>query len=459
MKRLSHSIIYTLLSLFAVSPLWAGQLSPSDEETYMLELINLLRAKPVEEAKSMMKTGQIPDFVDQELFLKELKKYTKYQPLFFDRRMIEAARLHTSYQIVHGQGHFQTQGTKEFTGADIKSRLINSGLKVQLLSSGENAFLYAHNTYHGHLAFTVDWGRNGPGGMQEGRKHRLNLFSPNYNLAGIGIMNNDKYKAMTQTFATAKGRYAGGVAYEDKNGNSFYDPGEGISGVEISFNGKKEFTWESGAFTFPINGEGGKLEYLWKNKHQAYFIPPGSQNIKYDFKLKESFQTPVTYAQIFARDHKLLKMDLLKYFQRIKDKVLSSNKEFSSFLTFTYYNSQKSPVSIQQENSKRLFKTLSDHINKKIEYLQRVIVIKPIAASIELHELKEISRESKAISNRIDRILFPYKYSELQELIDCYKQKGIINNAALKEKLKNSLEKKLPIEVRNELQDIINSLN
>ena len=299
----------------------------------------------------------------------------------------------------------------------------------------------------------------GPGGMQLDRKHRLNLLSANYNLAGIGILKNDKYKAITQTFATAKGRYAGGVAYEDKNGNLFYDPGEGLSGVEISFNGKKEFSWESGAFTFPIDNTGGKIEFFWKNKHQAYFIPPGSQNIKLDFKLKESFKAPVTYAQIFARDHKILNMDLSNYFKKASQSIFNSDKELTSILSFAYYNSLNSPLSIQQEQSKKLYRALSSYINKKLDYLQRLIVIKPIASSTELHRLKNICRESKPLSRRIDKILFPFKDPNLLKAVNLYKQKGVISNNALKEKLKAISKEDLTQEIRIELKSIIRDLN
>lgn len=59
---------------------------------------------------------------------------------------------------------------------------------------------------------------------------------------------------LTQNFArSGSSYYLTGVVYSDINNNDFYDVGEGMSGVTISFNGKSYPVYATGAYTIPVS--------------------------------------------------------------------------------------------------------------------------------------------------------------------------------------------------------------
>jgi hypothetical protein len=59
---------------------------------------------------------------------------------------------------------------------------------------------------------------------------------------------------LTQNFArSGSSYYLTGVVYSDNNNNDFYDVGEGMSGVTISFNGKSYPVYATGAYTIPVS--------------------------------------------------------------------------------------------------------------------------------------------------------------------------------------------------------------
>jgi hypothetical protein len=124
--------------------------------------------------------------------------------------------------------------------------------------------------------------------------HRLNALDPKWNEVGIGVFGSRQNGRLTQDFGRSNTSYYLGVVYEDNNDNRFYDPGEGIQGVEIrpSVGNYYAVTSSSGGYAIPIdfswninNGTkviltaaGGELEGTLEEK-----VTLENQNLKIDF--------------------------------------------------------------------------------------------------------------------------------------------------------------------------------
>ena len=96
--------------------------------------------------------------------------------------------------------------------------------------------------------------------MQDGRGHRA-ITHGGYREAGIGIKNGTNAgsgpQVVTQDFAVPAGPttpFVTGVAYYDFNGNSFYDPGEGLGGLTVTVEGAAYhgLTAGSGGYAVPV---------------------------------------------------------------------------------------------------------------------------------------------------------------------------------------------------------------
>ncbi|MDF3013851.1 MAG: hypothetical protein K0Q78_2055, partial [Cellvibrio sp.] len=92
--------------------------------------------------------------------------------------------------------------------------------------------------------------------------HRENILNANFRELGVGQKqgyfftdgNNYLSSMLTQNFArSGSSYYLTGVVYSDNNNNDFYDVGEGLSGIIITFNGKSYPVYGTGAYTIPIS--------------------------------------------------------------------------------------------------------------------------------------------------------------------------------------------------------------
>ena len=95
--------------------------------------------------------------------------------------------------------------------------------------------------------------------MQNPPGHRLSIHNAAYREVGIGVVNGSNGSVgpqlVTQNFGTGGSRVITGVVYLDSNNNSFYDPGEGISGVRVETPGSAFFsiTSTSGGYALPVD--------------------------------------------------------------------------------------------------------------------------------------------------------------------------------------------------------------
>jgi len=95
-------------------------------------------------------------------------------PAAFDRRLYEAARVHSVDLISRdAQDH-----NNQFDRID--------DANFSWLSLGGIVFSYARSGLHAHAAFNIDWGF-GDDGMQTGRGHRVALMSDGKEYTNVGI--------------------------------------------------------------------------------------------------------------------------------------------------------------------------------------------------------------------------------------------------------------------------------
>jgi PKD repeat protein len=229
---------------------------PSDLEQYMLELINRARANPTQE-------GIFLDTLDTdyarrsrerkpEFFVNlraEFASYPSAQPVAFNAQLIQAARLHSQDMITRDyMDHFTPEGLSP------SDRVQAQGYSG---SSGENIFgggaSNVDEIIQYHFGFMVDHDNI----MHETRPfgHRLNILRVSHNEVGIGNVVIGNSGRITQNFGTTVNRiFLLGVIYDDKNGNNFYEPGEGLPNVTVMPSEGKYFaiTSSSGGYAIPF---------------------------------------------------------------------------------------------------------------------------------------------------------------------------------------------------------------
>lgn len=429
----SKLVPFLLVSSFIFNSLWAQEIEPTALETEMLELVNRLRANPQAESELMAKAGFAPGHVDLQMFLEEMKSEKAAQPLVFNLKLIDAARKHTQYQLKHGQGHVQEQGKEGFTGVGMMDRYREAGYSGR--SGGENVFIYCKNPWQGQVAFVIDWKLEpSDGGMQAGRGHRKNLMKASYTEVGIG-MASETNAAVTQNFGTSS-RAVGGVAYKDKNKNGRYDAGEGIGGVEISLGGKTVKTWKSGAYRLPAGNSGGKISAKWGSKHLSGVVPSGSENFKFDFIEGKAQGARMTYTSIYKIDAEAQQQGLKAYFENRLDEIKADGDEMKDAIEFM----RKESISgKEKETAAGIYKTLYEFTQEDIEYLKKLIVLKPSDAYARLVEIQKIFPRDKSVKAKVYEILKASSNKELSVLlkIDAEANK-VLSNTSMKDFVKKS---------------------
>lgn len=265
---------------------------PTDEEQYILELINRARANPAAEGRMLASVSDpallfaYKSFnVDTNKLKTDFAGYPVRPPLAFNVKLITAARLHSKDMSDNNfQGHTGSNGSQ------LDTRVNNQGY-VGWSALGENVFAYAQSLMYAHVAFNVDWGNADLG-------HRENImnFKSNNVLTeiGIGVLHDDRPSPhvgpiiVTENFGNAKQPFIVGVVYEDKNSNGMYDLGEGIPNVTVTPSAGKYYavTSASGGYAFPeltrgditVTASGGTL-----GGDMARTVAVDNDNVKVDF--------------------------------------------------------------------------------------------------------------------------------------------------------------------------------
>jgi hypothetical protein len=241
---------------------------PTGQEQLYLELINRARANPTAEG---VRLASLTDPAITQAYsyfgvnLDRMKaemantygadptyKILPAWPLAMNAKLLTSARGHSNWMFANGQSHTGSGGST------ILQRATAQGYSAQNIA--ENIFTTANSTEHGHASFLVDWGF-GSYGMQDGRLHRR-IAHGGYREVGIGIKEGSNGttagpQVVTQDFAIAAGPvtpFVTGVAYYDFNRNNFYDPGEGLGGIQVTVAGAAyhSVTAASGGYAIPV---------------------------------------------------------------------------------------------------------------------------------------------------------------------------------------------------------------
>ena len=215
--------------------------------------------------------------VNLDLLKAEFTATSAKPPAAFDVRLYNAAKSHSDYLIsIDASSH-----TGQF------DRISAEGFHY-LVARG-NVFAYCKTALYGHAGFNIDWGYGGDGsGMQDDRGHRKAVMSIDGSYTNVGIAAVPESNpgsavgplVVTGNYCNANLSYAGhynlfivGTVWEDKDGDSLYDPGEGIGGVTVAPSQGSYYavTANSGGYAIPLSS-GGSYEVSFS----GLGIPSGS---------------------------------------------------------------------------------------------------------------------------------------------------------------------------------------
>ena len=280
---------------------------PTNEEQYMLQLINRARANPPAEVSRIVALTQTDPTLkaataglDLSAFVQQASSVPSMPPLAFNTRLIAAARDHDATILaqnnqVHAPSGFLVSGAGGLVAGDGQ---VYYPTGQSSWSTGENVFAYSGNV-HGsalkdyvdyyHEGLMIDWGNTDFG-------HLKNILGPGpgeakaagtlpYSEVGIGLAfgnptapppANPENPAnqglnvgpviLTQEFAWRSGNaFLTGAVYRDADSNSFYTPGEGLGGVSIQAVG--------------LSGEGTFATQTWGSGGYSLALPPGTYTV------------------------------------------------------------------------------------------------------------------------------------------------------------------------------------
>jgi hypothetical protein len=262
----------------------ADSAHPDGNEQQFMWLMNRARANPTQEG-IFLATVDDPDVayartyfgVDLEVLKSEFAATSAKPPAAFDVRLYNAAKAHSDYLIsINGQTHDGQIDRIDAAG-------------FHYMSTRGTVFAYSDTALYGHAAFNIDWGYGSDGsGMQDGRGHRKAIMSIDGSYSNVGVAaapENDPGTGVgplvvTGNYCSANTSYANhynlfivGTVWEDKDGDSLYDPGEGIGGVTVTPSQGTYYavTADSGGYAIPLSS-GGSYEVTFSGPR----VPTGS---------------------------------------------------------------------------------------------------------------------------------------------------------------------------------------
>ena len=233
---------------------------PTAFEQYFLELVNRDRADPGAAAQRYgigLNDGLSAGTISA----------TAKQPLAFNPALIDAARGHSGWMLA--------TDTFSHTGANGSSPGDRMGAAGYGFTGswtwGENIAIQ----WGGATAITATQVDSFAGGLFRSAGHRTNILNDAFREVGIGLAAGE-YKGAagvtaTQDFArSGTGAFLTGVAFDDRDGDRFYDPGEGLGGitVKVSSGGTvlQTSTWDAGGYqiklaagSYTVSFSGGAL--------------------------------------------------------------------------------------------------------------------------------------------------------------------------------------------------------
>lgn len=258
--------------------------NPTNQEQWMLEIINRARAGAVADAGRLSRDSSLAA-IYSFFKIKTADIVSQYresvrnglldgsaQPLAFNAKLLKSTQLHSRDQLDKG---FQGHASSSSPPAPFRPGFGPGQRAAALGYHGgvtENAYAYASSVEFAHAAFAVDWGGDHPRqqgynpafagqGMQNPATHRINLHDNDFNEIGIGIVRGSNGDigpmVVTQNFGTGSATVTG-VVYADRDQNAFYSPGEGIGKVRVEVHGAAyhAVTASSGGYAIPVTTDG-----------------------------------------------------------------------------------------------------------------------------------------------------------------------------------------------------------
>ena len=272
---------------------------PTNDDQYLLELINRARANPSAEA------ARYGIALNEGVSSGNTISTDAKQPLAFNLFLIDAAQKHSQWMLDTDTFSHTGQG-----GSSPQSRMTSAGYNFNppgftAAGSGENIAWHgttgalgsgAAGTHTIHENLFVDEG-------YPGRGHRVNILNPSFKELGTGVktgtfaVSGTTYNAFmgSEDFAYVNpGVFLTGVAYADTiTADSFYTPGEGLGGITITATNNANpsliyttTTFSTGGYTLSLPGgtytttaSGGSV----RTPLTFNAVSIGSTNVKRDF--------------------------------------------------------------------------------------------------------------------------------------------------------------------------------
>jgi Domain of unknown function (DUF4114) len=165
---------------------------------------------------------------------------------------------------------------------DLAGRISATG--YQFTRGRENIYGYANSIVYADAGFAIDWGNdaNSIGGIQNPAGHRDTLMAPDVREVGISVMDetdpNTKVGPLvvTEDFGNRaelnNKAWLLGVAFQDKNQDSWYEAGEGLNDVQVKITGIQGTNF---SHTITVADAGGYQDLLDPGQYQVDFLRGG----------------------------------------------------------------------------------------------------------------------------------------------------------------------------------------
>jgi len=262
----------------------ADGLHPDGVEQAFVWMMNRARQDPAAEGAFLASVDAADSFVhDAVLFFSvdlgvmqdEFDALTPQPPAAFDRRLYDAALAHANLMIDADKLDPVCGGSGEPPCQ--LNRVGPAGFYFRASGLRGNALGLAPSAEFGHAAWNIDWGPlpSDPPGMQDGRPHRNGVMDTPDAIATLPMTNTGiaviataghlgplvavaDYANANPVVSDHYNRFLVGTVWEDLDGDTFYDPGEGKAGVTVSTDTANWFavTAPGGGYAIPLLGPG-----------------------------------------------------------------------------------------------------------------------------------------------------------------------------------------------------------
>ncbi len=277
---------------------------PTDQQQYMLYLLNQTRINPAEMANRVTSnlnadvSATVAYYnVNVQSVKNTIASAPAKPPLAWNAQLANAAQGQSQYQASTG-----VQSHTGANGSNLQQRLDQAGY-TNRTTDGENAYAYSTSVDEAMQAFLIDWGVSDGG-------HRANIQQAStstdnaYRDVGIGIVSttgksNVGPMVITQDFGSQAGAKAQllGVAFNDPNHNEFFDAGEGVGNVNVQATNEATGqttsvqTWDSGGYQMALDPGTYKVTATLNNKViKSQDVTIGTQNVEVDYDLSDPWQ-------------------------------------------------------------------------------------------------------------------------------------------------------------------------